>query len=283
MNCNFQNSLAASALGLLKAKQLAGNVLYMNRSFKCQLYKGDCLEIMPKIKPGSVQSVINDLPFGVTDCEWDKKIDLDRWWHEIERVTTETAIVASFATQPFATELINSRRKFFRYELVWDKVGPVGFLNANRQPMRQHELILIFSRRPSGSIYNPQKVPGKPYASKARGGSGVYSHHRSRQTVNSGWRHPISILRHSKPNNRDRLHPTEKPLSLCEWLVLTFTRPGGLILDPTMGSGPVGEAALKHDRRFIGIEQNAEYFQLAAQRLKRYTNRADWLGIEATK
>lgn len=223
---------------------------------------------MQGLPDASVQTVINDLPYGVTDCAWDKKLDLAAWWTQIDRVTLETGIVVCFATQPFATELINSRRKQFRYDLVWDKVAPVGFLNANRQPLRLHEYLLVFCRKPGQSIYNPQKTPGKPYTArlKPRHG-GVYRSHGAVVTVNTGDRHPTSILRHSKPAGPSRLHPTEKPLSLCKWLVLSYSRPGGLILDPTMGSAPVGEAALAAGRRFVGIEQDPEIFQIAKTRL----------------
>ncbi len=234
----------------------------------CCLFRGDCFEHLPNIPDRSIHTVITDHPYGSTDCHWDQVVDLSAWWREINRVTVETSIVACFAAQPFATDLINSNRKSFRYELVWDKVAPVGFLNANKQPMRVHELLLIFSRRPGKSVYNPQKTPGKPYISQARADSAsVYRTHGARQTINTGWRHPVSILRHSKPSSRHRLHPTEKPLSLCEWLVLSYSRPGTTILDTFMGSAPVGHAALKHDRRFIGIERDESIFATAKKRL----------------
>ena len=240
----------------------------MSKDANCRLYCADYLDAMSTLAYRSVHAVLTDHPYGSTDCAWDQRVDLAAWWREVDRVTMETAVVASFAAQPFATDLINSNRRAFRYELVWDKVLPVGFLNANRQPMRVHELLLVFCRRPSGSIYNPQKRPGKPYVMRKRADRGsVYRAHGAHLTVNTGTRHPLSILRFAKPNARDRIHPTEKPLALCEWIVKSFTRPGCTVLDSFMGSASFGEAALKNGRRFIGIERDPTIFRTAAARL----------------
>lgn len=239
----------------------------MSKDANCRLFRGDCLDVMATLADRSVHAVLTDHPYGSTDCHWDRRVDLAAWWAEIDRVTTLTAVVATFAAQPFATDLINSNRRAFRYELVWDKVSPVGFLNANRQPMRVHELILVFCRHPRGSHYYPQKRPGKPYRAKLSASRcSVYSKHRAVETINTGTRHPTSILRFPKPS-RGRLHPTEKPLSLAEWMVLSYSRPNTTILDTFAGSMPIGEAALMHDRRFIGIERDPEIFARGRDRL----------------
>ncbi len=236
----------------------------------CRLMQGDCIELMAGLREKSVQSVITDHPYGSTDCHWDQRVDLRRWWAEVDRVATETAIVACFAAQPFATDLINSNRKAFRYELVWDKLQPVGFLNANRQPLRVHELLLIFCRRPGGSVYQPQFTPGKPYVCKAKADrTSIYRSHGSRTIVNPGRRHPTSILRFAKPG-KGRIHPTEKPVPFLLWIVNSFTRSGMTVLDPFMGSGSAGETALTKGRNFIGIERDPLIFSAAAGRLERF-------------
>lgn len=238
---------------------------------KCTVLQGDCLHLMRTFPDRSVHAVITDPPYGSTDCHWDKRFDLGAWWEQVDRVSTETSVVVCFAAQPFATDVINSNRKAFRYELIWDKLAPVGFLNANRQPLRVHELLLIFCRRPGASIYTPQFTAGKPYRMKAKADRGsVYRSHRAVEVDNPGRRHPTSILRHAKPTGRARLHPTEKPVSLLSWAVLSYTRPGTTVLDPFMGSGSTGEAALTHGRRFIGIERDPSIFETASGRLARW-------------
>jgi DNA modification methylase len=234
----------------------------------CQLFRGDCLQVMKRLPARCAQAVITDPPYGTTDCIWDRRVDLDAWWEQIQRVTTEGAVIAIFAAQPFVTDLINSRRRFYRYDLIWDKLRPVGFLNANRQPMRVHEHVLIFGRRPGLGIYRAQKLPGKPYRTNPTSDrSTVYHFHGSVGTVNTGWRHPTSILRHAKPHQRSRLHPTEKPVSLLQWLVLSYSRRGSRVLDTFMGSGSTGEATLSHGRHFIGIEQDRQFYRASRKRL----------------
>ncbi len=229
--------------------------------------QGDCIELMATLPAKSVQAVVTDHPYGSTDCHWDQRVDLRRWWEEVDRVATETAVIVCFAAQPFATDLINSNRKAFRYELVWDKLQAVGFLNANRQPLRVHELLMIFCRRPGKSVYQPQFTSGKPYVSKLKANrTTIYRSHGARLTVNTGTRHPTSILRFAKPG-RGRIHPTEKPVPLLTWAINSYTTSCMTILDPFMGSGSNGEAAFRRGRRFIGIERDPAIFQAAAARL----------------
>jgi site-specific DNA-methyltransferase (adenine-specific) len=248
----------------------------MKRHQRIQLYLGDCLQVMQRLPDRSVHAVITDPPYGTTDCHWDQVPDLDTWWMQIERVATEGAIIAIFCAQPFTTHLINSRRKLFRYDLVWDKVRPVGFLNANRQPMRVHEQVIIFCRRPKLSTYQPQFLPGTPYISrgKARGGGGsVYRKSNPIDTINIGTRHPTSILRFAKPG-KERRHPTEKPVTLLNWLVRSYSRPGQTILDPFMGSASLIEAAASAGRRAIGIERDPTIFRTAVDRASTLVRRS---------
>lgn len=246
----------------------------MSTDAKCQIFRGDCLKVMKRLPARCAQAVITDPPYGSTDCAWDQRVDLSAWWEQVERVSTETAVIAIFCAQPFTTALINSRPKLFRYDLVWDKIQPVGFLNANRQPMRVHEQVLIFCRRPGSSVYVPQKTPGKPYVRKLQAGrTKIYRAHGAVTTVNAGWRHPNSILRHGKPRSGERIHPTEKPIPLLSWLVRSYSRRGMTILDPFMGSGSTGEAALLAGRRFIGIERDRPFFLAAGRRLAALSTR----------
>ncbi len=241
----------------------------MRRHQRIQLHSGDCLAVMQQLPDRSIHSVITDPPYGTTDCRWDQVPDLDAWWTQIERLTTEGAVIAIFCAQPFTTQLINSRRKHFRYDLVWDKVRPVGFLNANRQPMRVHEQIVIFCRRPGLSTYNPQFIAGTPYVSKGRtrgGGGQVYRKSKPVDTINQGTRHPTSILRFDKPG-RGRLHPTEKPVPLLNWLVRSYSKPGQTVLDPFMGSASLIEAASRAGRRAVGIERDPTIFRTAVERV----------------
>ncbi len=245
-------------------------ILMKRRLAKCQLQQGDCLELLPLLPDRSVQCVITDPPYGTTDCHWDQVPDLASWWQQIDRVTTEGAIVAVFCAQPFTTTLINSNRKAFRYDLVWDKIRPVGFLNANRQPMRVHEQVIIFCRRPGLSLYDPQFTAGSPYRSAPRlRAHGVYRQSSPIETINPGRRHPTSILRYAKPTQPRRLHPTEKPVALLNWLVRSYSRSGHTVLDPFMGSASTGEAALAAGRRYIGIERDRTIFRTAFDRLLR--------------
>lgn len=240
---------------------------------RCELHNGDCLAVLPTIPDRSVHLVLCDPPYGTTDCAWDKAPDLEAWWTQVERVATETAVFAIFCAQPFTTALINSRPKLFRYDLVWDKIRPVGHLNANRQPMRVHEQVLIFCRRPSLSTYQPQFLPGRPYMSLRKAGknSEVYrGTKRDHVSVNTGTRHPTSILQFQKPG-KGRIHPTEKPVALLAWLVRSYSRPGQTVLDPFMGSASTGVAALEAGRHFVGMERDPAIFQQGSERLKRST------------
>ena len=240
------------------------------RNDKCVLILGDSLKVLPLLRPRSIHTFITDPPYGSTDCHWDQAPDMDALWAQIHRLTTERAVTVVFAAQPFATAVINANRRAFRYDLIWDKLHAVGFLNANRQPLRVHEHLLIFCRRPGASIYQPQFTAGTPYKSKARDkGTAIYRHFQPMDVVNPGRRHPTSILRFAKPSKADRIHPTQKPTPLLNWIVHTYTRRCQVVCDPFAGSASTGEAVLAAGRRFIGIERDPEIFAAAADRLKR--------------
>lgn len=234
---------------------------------------GNCLELLPAVPDGSVNMVFADLPYGVTANKWDVVIPFAPLWAELLRVGKRNAAFVFTATQPFATALINSNPKLFRYDLVWDKVTmPVGFANARRMPLRIHEYVLLFYRELP--TYNRQMTPGAPYrvtASRNQGGANYGMSIKAPPVkVNaSGMRCPRSILHipRGARNLEGRRHPTQKPVALLEWLVKTYTNPGDVVLDPTMGSGTTGVACANTGRRFIGMELDPGYFATAQARL----------------
>ncbi|MBV9469838.1 MAG: site-specific DNA-methyltransferase [Abitibacteriaceae bacterium] len=241
----------------------------------CTLWQGDCFQLMGSLAAKSVDAVISDPPYGTTDLFWDTKIDLPCFWQEIERVCKDTAVVVLFSQQPFTTDLINSNRKWFRYEIIWHKTLAVGWLSANHRPLRAHENILIFAKRFKDSTYHPQKVQGhKPYVSQHTGAVAHYGRQRDWPSVSrsiGGERYPRSVLHFANggyTRSNPRVHPTQKPVPLMEWLVRTYTDPHDVTLDPFMGSGSTGEACLHNDRSFIGIELEPGYFHAALQRLE---------------
>jgi DNA modification methylase len=225
---------------------------------------GDCLDRLKEVPTGSVDMVLADLPYGTTACKWDVVIPFEPLWAELRRATRERAVVALFGSQPFTTELIKSAGVPFRYELIWEKSNGGGFLNANRMPLKRHENIAIFYRKLPK--YHPQKTVGKPYAcrSSAAGETTQDQTVAGWITENAGDRHPTSVLRFK---NETGLHPTQKPVPLLEWLINSYTNPGDTVLDPTMGSGSTGVAAIQTGRKFIGIERDSKYFETARTRI----------------
>ena len=232
-----------------------------------QLYHGDCLKVMKAIPDSSIDMVLCDLPYGKTHNAWDIPIDLSALWEQYRRIIKTNACVALFGQGAFCADLIESNRKMFRYDLIWHKNTHTGFLNANRMPLRCHESILIFYQKLPP--YHPQKTDGRPYfRSHRKQGSVNYGKQGDNSTRNpTGRRMPQSIVTISKSTGR-MLHPTEKPVTLLEWLIQTYTDEGAKVLDNCRGSGSTGEAALKTGRSFIGIEKDEQYFKVASERLQ---------------
>ena len=233
---------------------------------RIRLHNGDCLAGMSRIETGTVDLVLCDLPYGTTKCPWDRVIPFEPLWEQYRRVLKPRGALALFAAQPFATELINSARKLFRYDLVWEKGTAVGHANANRMPMRSHELVLVFYQRlpkyhPQGLV--PLEKPVVHRASGKKAGS-VYGGMKN-ASVQQFTNYPRSVLHFA--SRWKRLHPTQKPVELLEYLVRTYTDPGDLVLDNCMGSGSTAVAALQAGRRFVGFETNPEYFAAACQRV----------------
>jgi len=230
-----------------------------------KLIQGDCLERMKEIPGGSVDMVLADPPYGTTACKWDSIIPLEPMWDQLRRIIKPNGAIVMTASQPFTTTLIASNMKMFRYDLTWVKSQGTGFYNANRMPLRAHEDVCIFYS--SLPTYNPQKTPGRPYTQKRGSASDIYIGKDLCVTENkTGERHPLSWREFKKDNGK--IHPTQKPVALMEYLIKTYTHEGETVLDFTMGSGTTGVACKNLNRKFIGIELDHEYFNIALERIE---------------
>lgn len=230
------------------------------------LRKGDCLELMRDIPDKSIDAIIADLPYGTTDKnEWDKTLDLDVLFKHYDRIIKDNGIILLYAQQPFASDLINAYRKYFRYEIIWEKTKPVGFFNAKKMPLRSHENILVFYKKLPK--YNPTLEDCNKKV-KRPDESGVYGTRKSRSneyTMNKTG-YPRSVLKYTNVFN-PQLHPTQKNVELNEFLINLFTDEGDLVLDNTMGSCSTGIACINTNRNFIGMELDDKYFEIAKARI----------------
>lgn len=246
------------------------------------LFEGDCLRLLPRIPDRSVHLILCDLPYGTTQNRWDSIIDLQRLWGEYRRVLTLNGVVVLTAQGLFTAKLILSNEAWFKYKIVWQKSKPTNFLNAKKQPLRQHEDVCIFyARQPT---YNAQMRPGQAYDKGVRKNqlSGSYGDFQPAHVRSDGGRYPADVVyfktAESEPE-RTVWHPTQKPVELGRYLVRTFSNEGDLVLDNAFGSGSFLVAAAMENRRFVGIERNQEvnlfknervdYIDVAAQRLAR--------------
>lgn len=232
------------------------------------LMLGDCLERMKQIETGTVDMILCDLPYGTTCCSWDAVIPFEPLWAEYERVIKENGAIVLFGAEPFSSHLRLSNLKLFKYDIIWDKVKGTGFLNAKKQPMRNHEIISVFYKKQC--TYNPQKSTGHKLKKSSRGKhlqTDVYGEMKNDYVYESTERYPRSIQVFSTDTQNSSLHPTQKPVALCEWMIRTYTNEGETVLDNTMGSGTTGVACVNTGRAFIGIEQEQKYFEIAQERI----------------
>ena len=235
------------------------------------LLQGDCLNLMEEIPDNSVDMVLCDLPYGTTQCKWDVVIPFDDLWTEYHRIVKENGAICLFGTEPFSSYLRMSNIKEFKYDWIWDKVKSTGFLNAKKQPMRGHEIVSVFYRKQC--TYNPQMTHG--HARKISSAdhkrnctkTEVYGNH-GMTSYNSTDRYPRSIQVFSADVQKSALHPTQKPVALCEYLIKTYTNAGETVLDNCMGSGTTGVACVNTNRNFIGMELEPKYFEIAKKRIE---------------
>ena len=234
-----------------------------------KIYNEDCLEGMKRIPDKSVDMILCDLPYGTTVCKWDTIIPFEPLWEQYERVIKDGGAIILTASQPFTTKLISSNFDWFKYELIWNKVLPTGFAIAKIQPMKQHENVLVFGK---GKVtYNPQMTPRERPRTYNRthknyeGSENLQKHDGKARTLTHYY--PRSLLEFSNANNKSKVHPTQKPVPLFEYLIRTYTNENETILDNCMGSGTTAIACLNTNRNYIGFELDETYFNLANERI----------------
>ena len=240
-----------------------------------QLYLGDCIEVMRTLPERCVNMVLCDLPYGTTQNKWDSIIPFDLMWGELSRVVQEGGVLVFTATQPFASALVMSNLKMFRYQWVWVKSKITGVLNAKRMPVRKHEMILVFGSTSNKSVYNPQGLLKKGTITKQGGCSSNYGGRNTEEYVQEFTNYPRDVL--EIPSEGNTVHPTQKPVTLMEYLIHTYTNEGDVVLDFTMGAGTTGVACMNTGRSFIGIERDERYFKIAQERIYAAMPIPEWL------
>jgi len=249
-----------------------------------QLYNSSCFDVFPTLDDNSVDMVCVDPPYGTTNINWDKIVNFDHMWKELNRIVKPNGNVIIFGSQPFSSLVVCSNLKHFRYELVWNKnkCGSPGL--AKIRPQKVHENIMVFQRESKGATYNPIMEKGDAYKRKSKKkdedgnpvgyGSDKNTHgygfgkKKLMESNNSGTRYPKSILHASRNfSAQQTVHPTQKPTNLLNWLIMTYSNRGDTVMDFTMGSGSCGVSAKLTGRKFIGIELEKEYYDIAVKRI----------------
>lgn len=249
-----------------------------------KIYNEDCLEGMKRIPDGSVDMVLCDLPYGTTQLKWDSCLPFDKLWEQWLRVCKTNAAIVLFSSQPFTTDLINSNRKMFKYEIIWDKVTKTNFYDAYKRPMKSHENLLVFYQKQP--TYNPIKYsighinrsPRKNSDFAITSGNFVGKVNKKKaeeyRYKDDGTRFPGTIIQISNWNGalfgnteRTKKHPTAKPVELCEYLLKTYTNEGDTVLDNCMGIGTTAVACINTGRNFIGFELDKGYWEISQQRI----------------
>ena len=234
-----------------------------------QLINGDCLVEMKSIPDKSIDMILCDLPYGTTVCKWDNVIPFEPLWEQYKRIIKDNGAIVLFGSQPFTSALVMSNPKMFKYEWIWGKGRGTGFQIVKYKPLVSHENILIFGK---GTIkYNPQMREREvPRISKNKGTTRqmLISNGKEYQAERAlDKKYPITELQFSNNNQKGKLHPTQKPVALLEYLIKTYTSEGETVLDNCMGSGSTGIACVNLNRSFIGIEMDDKYFEIASKRI----------------
>lgn len=237
-----------------------------------KLIRDDCLEAMKNIPNKSIDMILTDLPYGITKCEWDKEIDLNKLWEQYNRIIKDNGAILLFGTEPFASKVRMSNLKMYRYDWIWEKTAATGHLNANKMPLRASENIMVFYKKLP--IYNPQKTQGhKPVNSytkylKTQNNTELYG--KMNKVLSGGGntdRFPRNIIKFASDKQKSKLHTTQKPVALLEYLIKTYTNEGELVLDSCMGSGSTAVACANTNRSFIGMEIDEKYFNITKERI----------------
>ena len=238
------------------------------------LIKGNCLEVMKGIKSGSIDAIITDPPYGTTACKWDSVIDFELMWEQLNRIIKTNGAIVLFGSEPFSSALRMSNIKNYKYDWIWQKTQPTGFLNAKKMPLKQFEVISVFYKKLP--TYNPQLTDKKPenirklsknIKAKESENYGKYKRSDDFRSIPIDKTYPRDVLNFKNSNIKKKIHPTQKPILLMEYLIKTYTNENETVLDFTMGSGSTGVAAKNINRNFIGIEMDENYFNIAKERI----------------
>ena len=230
-------------------------------NYNNKIIHGDCLEVMKDIPNKSIDMILCDLPYGTTQCKWDSIIPFEPLWEQYKRIIKDNGAIVLTASQPFTSALVMSNIKWFKYEWIWVKNNATGHLNAKRKPMSIFEDIIVFS--PSFPKYNPQGLI--PFNKKVRRGHNGSNYGVSgKENFQEFTNYPLDIL--CFDSDKNKLHPTQKPVALFEYLIKTYTNENEIVLDNCIGSGTTAIAAINTNRKFIGIEKDEEYFRIAQER-----------------
>ena len=247
------------------------------------LLNGDCLKMMKEIPDNSIDMVLCDLPYGTSASSWDKKLPMNDLWNEYKRIIKHNRAIVLFSQQPFTSLLITSNIEMWKYNWIWEKDNGTNFMNSHFCPLKITEDICVFGngatsfvKNGENLIYNPQFSEGKPYSiisgnqksnsAVVRGGKGGRDDVGGYKTESDGKRYPKNLIKFNR--DKDKLHPTQKPVPLCEYLIKTYTNEGETVLDNCMGSGSTGIACINTNRNFIGIELDNTYFEIAKKRIE---------------
>jgi len=255
-----------------------------------KIHQGDCMELMQHIPDKSVDMILCDLPYGTTQNEWDKVLPLDELWKQYKRIIKDKGAILLFSDEPFTSELIMSNCGMFKQRITWNKDKKFGFLNSHKMLLKQTEDICLFYK--NLPTYNPQMVRAKTergkYAQKDGSKSSNYGKiDKIKRDDDYEWQKsfPSNLIKLScniqECNSLNRLHPTQKPIKLVKWFIQTYTNEGELVLDNCIGSGTTAVACKQTNRRFIGIELNQEYVDIANERLK-FTTVSDFYSEESS-
>ena len=241
-----------------------------------KLYKGECLEVMKSIPAASIDAIITDPPYGTTACKWDSVIDFELMWGQLNRIIKPNGAIVLFGSEPFSSTLRVSNIKNYKYDWIWEKDKAGNFALANRMPMKYHEIISVFYKKQP--TYNKQRIERSEGGKKRNKTSKNFNNNNVTSIINGNLsskslgevfypklKNPSSVLKYNKQVG---LHPTQKPIALMEYLIKTYTNENETVLDFTMGSGSTGVACVNTNRKFIGIEMDDKYFEIAEQRIK---------------
>ena len=238
---------------------------------KIKLYNDDMFNILGEIEPQSIDLLLTDFPYGTLNKrnEWDVIIDYEQFWKYVDVICKPNAAIISTAQQPFTSKLISTNYSMFRYCLVWEKSKATGYLNSKKMPLKAHEDIVVFYKKLC--TYNPQMKDGEPYdKGSAVRDTEAYGKQTTEVHVKNenGKRFPRSVIYFKTAEREGKLHPTQKPIALMEYLIKTYSNENDNILDPCMGSGTTGVSCIQTNRNFIGIERDENYFGIAEKRIK---------------